>query len=137
MKEDCIFCKIVRGQIPCGKLYEDQTTLAFLDVNPWSRGHCLVIPKAHYSCLDECPDEIIAAVSKKISLIAASVLKVVQAQAYNVLNNNGRAAGQLVNHLHFHIIPRSADDGIISHAPQGKYNPGELDDLAKRIIQEL
>jgi histidine triad (HIT) family protein len=137
MKEDCIFCEIVRGQIPCGKLYEDQTTLAFLDVNPWSRGHCLVIPKAHYSCLDECPDEIIAAVSKNIPRIAGAVLRVVQAEGYNVLNNNGRAAGQLVNHLHFHIIPRTANDGIISHASQGKYNPGELDDLAKRITHEI
>jgi histidine triad (HIT) family protein len=137
MKEDCIFCKIVKGEIPCGKLYEDETVLAFLDVSPWSKGHCLVIPKAHYSSLDECPGEIVAAVSQKIPLVARAVVKVVQADAYNVLNNNGRAAGQLVNHVHFHIIPRKSNDGIISHAPHGKPNSGELEDLAQRISQEL
>ena len=137
MKEDCIFCKIVKGEIPCGKLYEDETVLAFLDVNPWSKGHCLVIPKAHYSSLDECPEDIVAAVSKKIPMVARAVLKEVQAEAYNVLNNNGLAAGQLVNHVHFHIIPRKSNDGIIRHASQGKYHSGELDDLAQRIAQAI
>jgi len=137
MISDCIFCKIVRGEIPCSAVYQDDHVLAFLDVNPWSPGHTLVIPKEHYDRLDQCPVSVISEVAGKLGVIANAVIKSVGADAYNVLNNNGRDSGQLVEHLHFHIIPRKQGDGIIRHAPQGQSTPDELSRLAEKIRQTI
>ncbi|MBN1764238.1 MAG: HIT family protein, partial [Sedimentisphaerales bacterium] len=132
-----IFCKIARGEIPCAGIFEDDQVLAFLDINPWSEGHSLIIPKAHFVHLHECPVEVISTLARQIGPIAEAIIKAVGAEGYNLLNNNGRSAGQLVEHVHFHIIPRKTGDGIIRHAPQNTYPPGRMDEIAARIANEL
>ena len=109
---DCIFCKIIAGQIPCTKVYEDAACLVFMDINPISPGHTLVVPKKHYEAITEMPAEEAAALYKPIPALAAAVKAALKAEALNVLQNNGRAAGQAVDHLHVHLIPRWAGDGL-------------------------
>ncbi len=130
---DCIFCKIIAGQIPCHKLYEDDTVLAFLDIGPLSRGHCLVIPKAHYATLDETPPQVVAACASVLPRLGQAVVAVTGAAGWNVLQNNGAVAGQEVGHVHFHVIPRNKDDGQGFRWPAGKLDPGD----AKRLVEEI
>ncbi|MCA8925459.1 MAG: HIT family protein [Planctomycetes bacterium] len=104
-----IFKKIIDGDIPCHRLYEDAHVLAFLDVNPISRGHTLVIPKEEAATLDQLSDEASAAIGRVLPRIARAVLAASGAKAYNVLQNNGPSAHQAVFHVHFHVIPKHAD----------------------------
>jgi len=134
---DCIFCKIVAGQIPCEKIYEDESVLAFLDIGPVSQGHTLVIPKKHYEKVHECPPEIVTAVASVLPKVAGAVFGSMAAEGYNVLCNNGRASGQLVDHLHFHIIPRMTGDGVFSKWPASKYPPGTAGKIAEKIRAKL
>ena len=108
--KDTLFTKIIRGDIPCHKVYEDDKVLAFLDIGPLSRGHTLVIPKEAKVTLDELSDESSAAIGRVLPRLCRAVMKATGATAYNVLQNNGMAAHQAVFHVHFHIIPR-LDDG--------------------------
>ena len=107
-----IFDKILDGQIPCHRVYEDEHVLAFLDIGPLSNGHTLVIPKERKAQLHELSDEQSAAIGRVLPRIARAVLKVTGATAYNVLQNNGAEAHQAVLHVHFHIIPKFADSGL-------------------------
>ena len=106
---DTVFGKILRGEIPCHKVFEDERVLAFLDVNPVSRGHVLVIPKEPAVTLDALTDDAAAAVGRVLPRIARAVLAATGAHAYNVLQNNGPLAHQAVMHVHFHIIPKYED----------------------------
>ena len=138
MKEDkCLFCKIVFGQIPVTKIYEDEAVLAFLDIGPISDGHTLVIPKMHYEKVDECPPEIMAQVASRIGKIAGAVSNAMNSDGYNVLCNNGKAAGQVIDHLHFHIIPRKTGDGVFDHWPSFKYEEGKIQKIAEQISKML
>ncbi len=107
---ETIFSKIVAGEIPCHKIYEDDHVLAFLDVNPLSLGHTLVIPKEPAETLDQMSDEAAAAIGRVLPRIARAVVAATGTQQYNVLQNNGPGAHQAVFHVHFHIIPKE-DDG--------------------------
>jgi histidine triad (HIT) family protein len=131
--DDCIFCKIVAGQIPAARVYEDEVVLAFLDVGPISDGHTLVVPKAHVEKLHDCPPELLGQVGSSLGKVAKVVAAAMNADGYNVLCNNGRAAGQLVGHLHFHIIPRRTGDGVFNRWPAYKYPKGKIDEIAARI----
>lgn len=135
--EDCIFCKVVAGRIPSIKVYEDDMILAFLDIGPVSDGHTLVIPKQHFEKLHDCPQELLAQISYGIGKIAKAVAAGTNSQGYNVLCNNGRVAGQLVDHLHFHIVPRNAGDGVFSRWPSYKYPEGKAEKIAIEIRQNL
>src|SRR5512138_131520 len=108
---DTIFSKIIRGEIPCHRVYEDEHVLAFLDVGPLSSGHTLVIPKERKAQLHELSDEQAAAIGRVLPRIARAVMKATGATAYNVLQNNGAAAHQAVFHVHFHIIPKPEGGG--------------------------
>src|SRR5687768_5586774 len=103
-----IFTKILRGEIPCHKVYEDDQVLAFLDINPLSRGHTLVIPKEPAATLDQLSDEASAAIGRVLPRLARAVMAVSGARDYNILQNNGAPAHQAVFHVHFHIIPKTA-----------------------------
>lgn len=107
-----IFSKIIANEIPCHKVYEDDQVLAFLDINPLSEGHTLVIPKEEAATLDELSDEAAAAVGRVLPRIARAVLAATGAKDFNILQNNGAAAHQAVFHVHFHIIPRIDDRGL-------------------------
>lgn len=107
---ETIFAKILRGEIPCHRVYEDDHVLAFLDVFPLSRGHTLIIPKEPAATLDQLSDDAAAAIGRVLPRICRAVLKVSGATAFNVLQNNGELAHQAVHHVHFHVIPRYDDD---------------------------
>lgn len=106
---DTIFGKILRGEIPCHKVYEDDQVLAFLDINPLSRGHTLVIPKEEVATLDELSDEAAAALGRVLPRISRAILAATGTRDFNVLQNNGARANQAVFHVHFHIIPKAAN----------------------------
>ena len=135
--EQCIFCKIVTGQIPSTKIYEDQAVFAFLDVNPVSDGHTLVVPKAHFEKLHDCPAELLTKTATPLGKIAKAVCDATNADGYNVLCNNGRSAGQLVGHLHFHIIPRRDNDGVFDKWPAYKYEQGKIEQIGRKICENL
>ncbi len=136
-KDDCIFCKMVAGEIPVTKVYEDEVVLCFLDIGPVSDGHALVIPKQHFGRLHDCPPELLGQVGSRLGKIAKAVTAAMDSQGYNVLCNNGRAAGQLVEHLHFHIIPRNSGDGVFDRWPAYKYQEGKIEEIADRIRKNL
>ena len=112
---DCVFCKIIAGQIPSYKVYEDDVVFAFLDITPLMEGHTLVVPKAHHATVMETPPEVLGAVNERIPKISRAVLQAIGAKACHVLANNGSEAMQSVHHLHYHILPRAAGDGF--HIP--------------------
>lgn len=128
-KEDCIFCKIANGEIPSATLYEDDCFRVILDLGPASKGHALVIPKDHYANLYELPDEITAKALIVAKNIITRMTKALGCDGYNVVQNNGEAAGQTVNHFHIHLIPRYKED----HVGIG-WHMGELTDACKEEI---
>jgi histidine triad (HIT) family protein len=136
-KSDCIFCKVIARQIPAARIYEDDDVLAFLDIGPISEGHTLVIPKRHFEKLEDCPAEVLSGLTRPLGRIAEAVKKGVDADGYNVLCNVGRAAGQLVGHVHFHIIPRKTGDGVFAKWPSRKYSEGRAEQIAAKIIENL
>lgn len=110
--KDCIFCKIVEGEIPSQRVYEDDNILAFLDINPVNPGHCLVIPKRHYNGLGAVPDGLAGEVMVVAKRIGAVMAESVGAGGFNLGLNNGLVAGQAVGHVHMHVMPRFKDDGL-------------------------
>ena len=130
-----IFDKILAGEIPCHRVYEDDDVLAFLDIGPLSRGHTLVIPKERAAHLDELSDASAAALGRVLPRLCRAVLEATGATAYNVLQNNGPEAHQAVMHVHFHIIPKTADGGLGVGWPAGELEDGEA--LASSIRRAL
>ena len=112
MSDPTIFDKILSGEIPSYKVYEDDHVFAFLDIGPLSDGHTLVIPKERKAQLDQLSDEAAAAVGRALPRICRAVMAATGATAYNVLQNNGSAAHQVVMHVHFHIIPKFGGEGL-------------------------
>ncbi|MBN2183681.1 MAG: HIT family protein [Sedimentisphaerales bacterium] len=135
--DDCLFCEMIEGMIPVTKVYEDEVVLAFLDIGPISDGHTLVIPKHHYEQLHDCPAELLAQVASRLGKIAGAVANAMNFDGYNVLCNNGRAAGQVIEHLHFHIIGRKINDGVFNRWPSYKYQEGRIEEIAARIIENF
>lgn len=132
-----IFSRIIRGEIPCHKVYEDDRVLAFLDVGPLSQGHTLVIPKEEAATMDRLSEESAAAIGRVLPRLCRAVMQATGATAYNILQNNGAAAHQAVMHVHVHIIPRfeTRPDGAglgITWKPQ-RLEPAAAAALAERI----
>lgn len=133
---ETVFSKILRGEIPCHRVYEDDRVLAFLDVNPIARGHTLVIPKQPVETLDQLSDEDAAAIGRVLPRIARAVLAATNTTSFNILQNNGAAAHQAVLHVHFHIIPKHDDGTGLGIG----WRSGKLDDgaaLAQAIAGAL
>jgi len=124
---DCIFCKIVAGEIPCFKLYEDAETLAFMDINPVHDGHCLVIPKAHSANVFEIMPEDFAAAARATTKAAKAVNAALQSDGINLIQANGEGAGQSVQHFHIHVLPRRMNDGLLVN---WELKPGDRDHIA-------
>ena len=144
-----IFERIVAGEIPCHRLHEDVHTLAFLDVGPVARGHCLLIPKQRFVTLDEVPSEVASALGAVLPRLVKAVKSATGCDGLNVLQNNGEAAGQAVMHVHFHLIPRygaegglaapppASDHGFGFDWPAGKLDPQEAQQLSAAIRGSL
>lgn len=130
--EDCLFCKIIRSEVPSAKVYEDDTSFAFLDINPINPGHTLLIPKEHYRDLKDTPDEVLRDLAPKIKMLAQVVREGVKADGINIGMNNGAAAGQEISHAHIHIMPRFKNDGHI-HWSKRPYEEGEMEAVAEKL----
>jgi histidine triad (HIT) family protein len=125
---NCIFCKIIRGQVPSFKLYENDKTFAFMDINPITPGHALIVPKFHARDIFETPDEWVGAAMVTTRRIARAVQATVQPYGMNIVQANGPGAKQSVFHLHIHVVPRLKDDNLSMNWP---INPGDKDAIAK------
>ncbi|UCG56218.1 MAG: HIT family protein [Phycisphaerales bacterium] len=136
-EDDCLFCKMVARQIPVTKIYEDEQVLAFLDIHPVSDGHTLVVPRQHFRRLHDCPPELLGQVASRLGNVARAVVAATEADGYNLLCNNGRAAGQIIEHLHFHIIPRKTADGVFDRWPSHEYPEGRIEAVAEAICENL
>jgi histidine triad (HIT) family protein len=139
MKSDpsCVFCKIVSGQIPSARVYEDAVCFSFLDIGPLAEGHLLVIPKNHYERLHEMPANELAELASALPKLGKAILSATGKPAYNMLQNNGAESGQVVPHVHFHLIPRCKDDGLGYRWNAGTYPEGRIEQLAKAVGDAL
>ena len=134
--ESCIFCKIIAGEIPSDKIYEDEYTLAFLDARPSAPGHTLVVPKKHVENIFDADDETLSRVLHTVRIVAPAVRDAVGGHGVHVNSNHGAAAGQIVSHLHFHIIPRH-DRGEFTFWPKTKETSTEASLVASKIREKL
>ncbi len=128
-----VFARIVAGEIPCQSVFENEHVLAFLDIRPLADGHTLVIPKQEVAHLDQLAPDVAAELGRALALVARKVVQATGAAGYNVLLNNGRVAGQEVEHVHFHIIPRREGDGLGYRWRPQERTAAELEALAARI----
>jgi histidine triad (HIT) family protein len=134
MSSDCVFCKIVKGELPSTKVYEDDNTLAFMDIGPVVKGHTLVIPKKHHDPLMNTPPEVLRKLITVVQQIAIAQTKELGADGINVTQANGSLAGQIVPHIHFHVIPRFKNDDHSWNCKAGKYDtPQEMQGMADKI----
>lgn len=136
--QDCIFCKIVAGQLPSCKIYEDDATVAFMDIGPIIKGHALVSPKRHYADIHSTPPEVLAELIAVARKIAAAQKQALKADGVNIMQSSGRAAGQAVDHIHFHVIPRFNSDGHHWNWKAQKYaDNSEMQALGEKIKSAL
>jgi histidine triad (HIT) family protein len=129
---DCIFCKIAGGQIGAAKIYEDEKVLAFLDINPTSFGHTLLIPKEHHQMIVDTPDDLVAYMFVKAKDL---MIKIKKALAVDFVALS--VVGTDVPHFHIHLVPRRYDDGLASFWPTKKYGEGEMEKTASKIREEI
>lgn len=135
--ESCIFCKIVAGRLPCFKLLEDETTIAFMDINPVNPGHALAVAKGHWPTIDVIPPEVLAAVARTAQRVAKAGMTALEPNGVNLLQSNGVGAGQSVPHLHVHILPRFPGDEVRLN---WTYKPGdkaEIEAICDRLKAAL
>ena len=134
---ECIFCRIAAGELPSSSIYETDEVLAFLDINPLSPGHALVIPKKHAKLLTDMSAEEMAEVGRVLPTVARAVMAATKAEGFNVFQTNGACSGQQVGHVHFHIIPRNPNDGLGFRWHPGKYEEGEMEKHRRRIAKNI
>lgn len=134
MGDDCLFCKIASGEIKSEKVYEDNSIIAFLDIFPAAPGHTLIIPKSHYDTINNTPDPVLAKLISVARTAARAITCAFNVDGVNLFQNNGEAAGQIIHHVHFHIIPRFLNDGLAVLKMQQK--PYEADQI-KQVRQKI
>lgn len=132
-----LFTRIIEGEIPSHKVYEDELVFAFLDIGPLAPGHTLLIPKAQVERLEELPEDAAAAIGRALPKLGRAVLAATGATDYNVVQKNGPSAGQVVPHVHFHIIPQFPDAGLKMTWSPSKLDPEAGQAMAARIAEHL
>ena len=137
MADDCIFCRIAAGEAPAHKIYENDSVFAIMDIFPWTEGHCLVIPKTHAPTLFDISPEDAAAVVKAARHLAPALRDAVGADGLNLLQSNGRAAWQQVDHFHLHLIPRWADDSLVQPISPAAGDMDAIEATAAKILEAL
>lgn len=130
---NCIFCKIVAGQIPSFKLLEDDATIAFMDINPVNPGHALAVAKGHWPTVDVIPADVLSAVAKTAQKVARAVMSELKPIGVNLLQANGEGAGQSVPHLHIHVMPRRAGDGVALNWGCKPGDKAEIEAIYRRL----
>ena len=131
--DDCIFCRIIKGEIPSHKVYEDEKTFAFLDINPINVGHALVVPKNHVRSISEAHEGDLFALAKALKKVIKGIEDGLGVDNLNVFVNQGEDAGQLIPHLHYHVTPRYKGDGVKFDVPQRKPGEDELKEVLEKI----
>lgn len=131
--DNCLFCKIIRKEIPSDFVYEDAEMAAILDINPVNIGHTLIIPKEHYANIYELPDELLAKIAIAAKKLSIAIKSAMEADGINIEMNNDVVAGQLVPHAHIHIVPRFDGDGFTHWHGKRKYNEGEAKEVSLKI----
>jgi histidine triad (HIT) family protein len=135
--EDCVFCKIVNGEIPCAKVYENEDVLAFLDASPFSKGHCLIVPKKHFENIYEIDQENLEKVITITKDVSVKIKIVLNADGIRISQSNGAVAGQAIFHIHFHVIPRYENDGLrfdeVGNKPASAVKFEDLQKIAEEI----
>lgn len=131
--ENCIFCKLANGEIPTATLYEDEDFRVILDASPASKGHALILPKEHYANLYELDDEVAAKVLVLAKKMITKLTDLLECDGYNIVQNNGEAAGQTVFHFHMHLIPRYKDDKVGLGWNMGELTDADKEDILSRI----
>ncbi|HLC55815.1 MAG TPA: HIT family protein [Candidatus Nanoarchaeia archaeon] len=129
---DCLFCKIIKKEIKSDVIYEDKEFIAFLDINPVNKGHTLIVPKEHFDTFLDLDEKHLDRLMHFVQKMSKAIVKATKSDGFNLLLNNKKAAGQVIDHVHFHIIPRMKDDGL-KHWPHKKYE----NDEAKQIVNEI
>lgn len=139
MEDKCIFCQIASKQLPTNVVYEDDSVIAFLDIRPSNPGHTLVVPKKHYETLLDMPEEEVAHLIKVVKHVAESMMDAMNADGFNILQNNKEAGYQLIPHAHFHVVPRFKNDGLqLGNIRQGSYkDEQEMKDVAAKIKSSI
>lgn len=133
---DCLFCKIVKGELPSTKIYENDDVVAILDINPVAPGHTLIIPKKHSEGSHDAEPSVLKHLIVAAQKVARAMLKALPIEAYTLVQNNGKIAGQMVAHLHFHVLPRTENDGLETwHVTP--YAEGEMTSVQQKIVKEL
>lgn len=135
--EDCIFCRIVAGDAPGHLIYEDEAVVAMLDIFPWAKGHSLVIPRNHAATIWDIPAADAAAVMRAAHRLAPVLRDVAEAEGLNLLQSNGRAAWQTVDHFHLHLIPRWSGDPLVPPGTSTKGDPEVLKETARRVVEAM
>jgi histidine triad (HIT) family protein len=133
----CVFCKIVHGEIPSARILETSEAVAFLDINPVNHGHTLLVPKAHHARLSDLAESVAAEVGALLPRLCRAISAATGADGLNVIVNIGRAAGQTIDHCHWHIIPRFDRDAVNWPWPHSDYSGDELNQMRFRIEREL
>lgn len=133
--DNCIFCKIINGDIPSRRIYEDDNFVVMMDVSPASKGHSLLLPKEHYANLFEMPDALLEELLKVAKKVAAKMKETLNADGINLLQNNGVAAGQTVFHYHMHLIPRYEGEAPILTWDAKTYSAEEMDEIKSTILK--
>ncbi len=138
MNNECIFCKIAAGEMPSTKVYEDNNVIAIMDIGPVAKGHTLVIPREHYDPITDTPDDVLCNIISVARKIAQAQMKGLQADGINISQANGKCAGQIIPHIHFHLIPRFNDDPNTRNWTPGAYDSqDEMLAYAKKIKEAL
>jgi histidine triad (HIT) family protein len=132
-KMDCIFCKIVAGEIPAVKVLDEESVLAFMDINPSSRGHMLIVPKNHAENIFEIPESDLATLIKAVKKCAGAAKDALRAEGVTILQLNGKASDQIVPHLHIHVIPRWENDGLSVSTWEMK--PGDMEEIQEIALK--
>ena len=136
-KSDCVFCKIVSGDIPADIVYEDDACMAFLDISPIAEGHTIIVLREHHKNLMDVPDEGAAAMILACKRVGRAVTAALNADGFNVFCNNERCAGQVVEHIHMHVVPRREGDGLKLERPQGRYARGRAAEIREQIRMDV
>ncbi len=134
---DCIFCSIAAGDMPSARVYEDEQCMAFMDIRPLQHGHILVIPRRHYELLTDMPADEASALAAVLPRLARAIVAATGSEGFNILQANGSCAGQVVSHVHFHIIPRRGGDGLGFRWDAGEYQEGEMEEYRRNIQKAL
>jgi len=137
VSDDCIFCKIIEGKIPCAKVYDQGGIFAFLDIAPVNKGHALVVPKKHHATLFDLPPDLGRELLTALKLVGQAVMQATGAAGLNVGMNNFEVAGQLVHHAHFHLVPRHEGDGLKLWTQHAYESGEEMQKLAQAVKKAI